>query len=47
MGSAAWYAFARVPGASKGEASGVLTPASARSGAAAGSGVTAFEFDYP
>lgn len=47
MGSAAWYAFARVPGASKGEASGVLTPAAARSGAAAGSGVTAFEFDYP
>jgi hypothetical protein len=46
-GSAAWRAFATVPGANKGEASGVLTSAAARSGVAEGSGVTAFELDYP
>jgi hypothetical protein len=45
--SAAWYAYASVPGASKGAASGVFTDAATRSSAEAGSGVTAFEFDYP
>jgi hypothetical protein len=45
--SAPWWAYASVPGVLKGEASGVLTPSALRSGSAAGSGVTAFEFDYP
>jgi hypothetical protein len=45
--SAAWYAYASVPGVSKGSSSGVLTEAATRSSAGAGSGVTAFEFDYP
>ena len=45
--SAAWYAYASVPGISKGAASCVLTEAAARSSAGAGSGVTVFEFDYP
>jgi hypothetical protein len=45
--SAAWYAYASVPGVSKGASSGVLTEAATRSSAGAGSGVTAFEFDYP
>jgi hypothetical protein len=45
--SAAWYAYASVPGVSKGEASGVLTEAAVRSSAGEGSGVTVFEFDYP
>jgi hypothetical protein len=45
--SAAWHAYASASGVSKGAASGVLTDAAARSSAEAGSGVTAFEFDYP
>ena len=45
--SAAWHAYAEVPGAIKGEASGVLTEAATRSSAGEGSGVTVFEFDYP
>ncbi len=45
--SAAWWAFASVPDQSKGEATGVLTEAAARNGAAPGSGVTVLEFDYP
>ena len=45
--SAAWHAYAEAGGASKGEASGVLTEAATRSSAGAGSGVTVFEFDYP
>jgi hypothetical protein len=45
--TAAWHAYASVSGISKGAASGVLTEAAARSSAEAGSGVTAFEFDYP
>lgn len=47
VSSAAWYAYASVPGVSKGSSSGVLTEAATRSSAGAGSGVTAFEFDYP
>jgi len=45
--AAAWHAYASASGVSKGAASGVLTDVAARSSAAAGSGVTAFEFDYP
>jgi len=45
--AAAWYAYASVPEVSKGAASGVLTDVAARSSAEAGSGITAFEFDYP
>jgi hypothetical protein len=45
--SAAWHAYAEAGGASKGEASGVLTEAATRSSAGEGSGVIAFEFDYP
>jgi hypothetical protein len=45
--SAAWYASASVASGSKGAASGVLTDAATRSSAQAGSGITAFEFDYP
>jgi hypothetical protein len=44
--SAAWYAFATSDGGVRISASGVLTEAATRSGAAKGSGVTAFEFDY-
>jgi hypothetical protein len=47
LSSASWWAYASVPGGSKGEASGVLTEAATRSSAGAGSGVTVFEFDYP
>ena len=45
--SAAWHAYAEAGGAIVGEASGVLTDAATRSSAGEGSGVTAFEFDYP
>jgi len=45
--SAAWYAEASVSDVSKGATSGVFTEAATRSSAEAGSGITAFEFDYP
>ena len=46
--SAAWWAYASVPGVSKGESSGVLTDqAATRVAEGDGSGVTAFEFYYP
>jgi hypothetical protein len=45
--AAAFYAYASVPGVSKGEASGELTTAAERQGLMAGTGVTVFEFDYP
>ena len=45
--SAAWWAYASVPGQSKGQATGVLTDTAARLGADKGTGITAFEFDFP
>jgi hypothetical protein len=46
--SAAWYAYASVQGASKGAASGEFTEAASKSfGTAEGTGIWAFEFDYP
>ena len=45
--SAAWHAIAYSPGATRGEASGVLTEAAVGQGAVAGAGLTVFEFDYP
>lgn len=44
--SAPWWAYATVAGVTKAEASGILTQAALRGGAGAGSGVTAFEFNY-
>ncbi len=45
--SAAWKVDAEAAGVNKGAASGVLTEVATRSSAGEGSGVTAFEFDYP
>ncbi|MGD0838086.1 MAG: hypothetical protein ABSB49_15715 [Polyangia bacterium] len=48
--SAAWWASASVAGGSMagmGQASGILTEAAERTPETSGSGVTAFEFDYP